>query len=231
MTDLRPPRKNPDLRGHEEAEKILLDGFHSRRLAHAWLISGPQGIGKATLAYRFARYVLAQGCPGSAGEPEPGPGLFGDETPAADAEVITAAAAVLERCGLSPKEVRIKISHRAGLQKSLLACGAAPDALDVLLVLIDRLDRLSHAEFDQFCAENDIDDASREAVWKLTKTSPDTAAGRKPFSGIYAETDALRQLPTSQGVADWIAVNPPIVPRPAYNPCPPPATPQTGATE
>lgn len=82
MTDLLPPRENPDLRGHEEAEKILWDGFHGRRLAHAWLISGPRGIGKATLAYRFARYVLANGGPGSATEPEPGPGLFGDETPA-----------------------------------------------------------------------------------------------------------------------------------------------------
>ena len=142
--------------------------------------------------------------------------VIGDETPAADAEVITAAAAVLERCGLSPKEVRIKISHRVGLQKSLLACGAAPDALDALLVLIDRLDRQSDAEFDRFCAENDIDDASREAVWKLTKTSPDTAEGHKLFSGIYAETEALRDLLTSQGVDDWIAVNPAIVRGLAY---------------
>ena len=82
MKDLLPPRENPDLRGHEEAEKILLDGFHGGRLAHAWLISGPRGIGKGTLAYRFARYVLVHGSPGSAAEPETGPGLFGDETPA-----------------------------------------------------------------------------------------------------------------------------------------------------
>ena len=82
MKDLLSPRENPDLRGHEEAEKILLDGFHDGRLAHAWLISGPRGIGKGTLAYRFARYVLVHGGPGSVAEPETGPGLFGDETPA-----------------------------------------------------------------------------------------------------------------------------------------------------
>src|SRR5262249_56233247 len=29
------------------------------RLHHAWLITGPRGIGKATLAFRFARHVLA----------------------------------------------------------------------------------------------------------------------------------------------------------------------------
>jgi|TARA_Y100000294_G_scaffold146282_1_gene141774 DNA polymerase-3 subunit delta' len=77
MTDLPHPRENPDLRGHEEAEKILLDGFHGGRLAHAWLISGPQGIGKATLAYRFARYILAQGGEGAGG-------LFSDAQPADD---------------------------------------------------------------------------------------------------------------------------------------------------
>jgi len=68
------PLNNPDLRGHEEAEATLKQAFESGRLAHAWLLAGPQGIGKATLAYRFARYVLATGGNGGAG-----PGLFGDE--------------------------------------------------------------------------------------------------------------------------------------------------------
>ena len=34
-------------------------------MPHAWLIGGPQGIGKATLAYRTARFVLAHGNPKS----------------------------------------------------------------------------------------------------------------------------------------------------------------------
>jgi DNA polymerase-3 subunit delta' len=54
-----PPRANPFLIGHEEAERILADSLRSRRLHHAWLITGPKGIGKATLAYRFARHLLA----------------------------------------------------------------------------------------------------------------------------------------------------------------------------
>ena len=53
------PRENPDLVGHEGAEKALLSAYHRGRLGHAWLISGQRGIGKATLAFRFARYLLA----------------------------------------------------------------------------------------------------------------------------------------------------------------------------
>ena len=55
-----PPRANPHLAGHEEAEQTLLQAYNSGRLPHAWLITGPPGIGKATLAFRFARFVLAQ---------------------------------------------------------------------------------------------------------------------------------------------------------------------------
>lgn len=53
------PRANPDLVGHEEAARTLEDAARSGRLHHAWLIAGPSGIGKATLAWRFARWLLA----------------------------------------------------------------------------------------------------------------------------------------------------------------------------
>jgi DNA polymerase-3 subunit delta' len=45
--------------GHVEAERTLLDAYRSAAMPHAWLISGPSGIGKATLAYRLARFVFA----------------------------------------------------------------------------------------------------------------------------------------------------------------------------
>jgi DNA polymerase-3 subunit delta' len=54
------PRAATSLIGHERAEADLLDAYRSGRLPHAWLIAGPRGIGKATLAYRFARFVLSQ---------------------------------------------------------------------------------------------------------------------------------------------------------------------------
>ncbi|WP_298260637.1 DNA polymerase III subunit delta' [Bradyrhizobium sp.] len=53
------PRETTDLFGHREAEMALLNAYRSGRIPHAWLIGGAQGIGKATLAYRMARFVLA----------------------------------------------------------------------------------------------------------------------------------------------------------------------------
>ncbi len=53
------PRANPLLLGHETAETSLLDAMRSGRMHHAWLITGPDGVGKATLAYRFARRLLS----------------------------------------------------------------------------------------------------------------------------------------------------------------------------
>ena len=52
---VRHPRETADLFGHGEAETALLNAYRSGRIPHAWLIGGPQGIGKATLAYRMAR--------------------------------------------------------------------------------------------------------------------------------------------------------------------------------
>ena len=57
--DVLRPREASALFGHGEAEHTLLDAYKSGRIPHAWLIGGPPGIGKATLAYRLARFVLA----------------------------------------------------------------------------------------------------------------------------------------------------------------------------
>ncbi len=75
------PRANPHLSSHEEAEQTLLKAFQAGNLAHAWMICGPKGIGKATLAFRFARYLLSQG---GADGGDAGPGLFGDDLAVTD---------------------------------------------------------------------------------------------------------------------------------------------------
>jgi DNA polymerase-3 subunit delta' len=60
------PRATTALFGHAEAERAILAAYQSGRIAHAWLIGGPPGIGKATLAYRAARFVLAHPDPKAA---------------------------------------------------------------------------------------------------------------------------------------------------------------------
>ena len=59
--DVEPPhaRETTAFFGHAAAERALLDAYRGGRIPHAWLIGGPPGIGKATLAYRMARFVLA----------------------------------------------------------------------------------------------------------------------------------------------------------------------------
>jgi DNA polymerase III subunit delta' len=54
------PRDTQNLYGHADAETAVLNAWKQKRLPHAILIGGPEGIGKATLAYRIARFALAQ---------------------------------------------------------------------------------------------------------------------------------------------------------------------------
>ncbi len=62
-SDAFPPARHPRdtfaLFGHDKAEAELLAAFRSNRLPQAWIIGGPQGIGKATLAWRMARFLAA----------------------------------------------------------------------------------------------------------------------------------------------------------------------------
>ncbi|WP_296104452.1 DNA polymerase III subunit delta' [uncultured Agrobacterium sp.] len=53
------PPDNTRLFGHDEAEAFLAQSYRSGKGHHAILIEGPEGIGKATLAFRFANHVLS----------------------------------------------------------------------------------------------------------------------------------------------------------------------------
>jgi DNA polymerase-3 subunit delta' len=53
------PRETMAFFGHSTAEAALLAAYRSGRMPHGILIAGPKGIGKATLAFRLARFVLS----------------------------------------------------------------------------------------------------------------------------------------------------------------------------
>ena len=66
------PRANTELVAHAAAEARLLEWWQSGTLPHTLVLAGPQGIGKATLAFRLARFLLTRPDP-----PGQGGGLFG----------------------------------------------------------------------------------------------------------------------------------------------------------
>jgi DNA polymerase III subunit delta' len=53
------PRKTTILVGHQAAEAALLEAYRSGRMHHGWILAGERGIGKATLAFRLARFLFA----------------------------------------------------------------------------------------------------------------------------------------------------------------------------
>ena len=59
MADRIEPYANPYLIGHDDEVKLFLNAYNSGTLHHGWLITGDEGIGKATLAYKIARFLLS----------------------------------------------------------------------------------------------------------------------------------------------------------------------------
>jgi DNA polymerase-3 subunit delta' len=67
------PRETLRLIGQAPAGDAFLDTFRQGRMPHGWLLTGPRGVGKATLAWRIARFLLAT--------PEEDGGLFAPPPP------------------------------------------------------------------------------------------------------------------------------------------------------
>lgn len=80
------PKFSASLFGHEAAERLFLEAVNQQRIHHGWLIGGPKGIGKATLAWRIAKFLLSK-------DPQAGEtaqdGLFGDALPPVSYETLS----------------------------------------------------------------------------------------------------------------------------------------------
>lgn len=72
-------RSNPYFFGHEKEEELFLKLFHKKELPHGWIFSGPKGIGKATFAFRIAKFLFSQDNQQA--------GFFGEDKPAAHLDV------------------------------------------------------------------------------------------------------------------------------------------------
>lgn len=104
------PRKTATLVGQDAAEAAFIDAWTGGRMHHAWLISGARGIGKATLAWRIARFLLAT-------QKETDTGLFGD-APAAPTTLDIDPDHLVAKRMLANSEPRLFLLRRAYEEKT-----------------------------------------------------------------------------------------------------------------
>jgi DNA polymerase-3 subunit delta' len=112
------PAENPRLFGHEDAEAFLSQSYRSGKGHHAVLIEGPEGIGKATLAFRFANYVLSHPDPALAPEvipdPDPGSPVSRQISSGASHNLLHLARPVDEKTGKVKSAITVDEVRRAG---------------------------------------------------------------------------------------------------------------------
>lgn len=135
MTGSLHPRENSKFVGHAHAEEELLTAWASGRLHHGWLINGPKGIGKATLAYRFARFLLMHEPPSSI---KNGPTLFGMEQQG------TANPDTLETDPTHPVYRRVAANGHADLK--VIERGLSEDGKRMQTIIpVDRIRAIGHS--------------------------------------------------------------------------------------
>ncbi|GAA3093781.1 DNA polymerase III subunit delta' [Rhizobium viscosum] len=112
------PAENTKLFGHEEAEDFLAQFYRSGKGHHAILIEGPEGIGKATLAFRFANHVLSHPDPASAPEriadPDPASAVSRQIASGASHNLLHLSRPVDEKTGKVKSAITVDEVRRAG---------------------------------------------------------------------------------------------------------------------
>ena len=113
-----PPAEQPRLFGHQAAATFLARSYRSGRGHHAILIEGPEGIGKATLAFRFANHVLTHPEPAEAPEtladPDPASPVSRQIASGASHNLLHLTRPVDEKTGKVKSAITIDEVRRAG---------------------------------------------------------------------------------------------------------------------
>ncbi len=191
------PRETATLFGQEAAEAEVLATFNAGRMHHAWLLTGPRGVGKATLAWRIARFLLTQPPPGD------GPGLFGDPPPAPESLDTDPSHPVARRM-LALGEPRLFLLRRGPNEKgdrlmttigveearrlgSFLALSAADGGMRV--VIVDPADELNASAANAILKL--LEEPPRNVVFLLVSHQP---ARLLPTIRSRCRTLALRRL-------------------------------------
>ena len=150
--------------GHGPAERSFLEAWTAGRLHHAWLLTGPRGVGKATLAYRMARFVLS-GVGAEAGAD----GLFGSAAPASLDVDPENHAARLMAAGSHPG---LKVLERIQNDKGKLAKEISVDQVRALIPFLGTTPADGGWRVVIVDAADDMNRAAANALLKMLEEPP-----------------------------------------------------------
>ena len=204
--DQKHPRYSRRLLGHETAERLFLDAFNSGRVQHGWLITGPKGVGKASFAWKVAKFLAAQGSDGDTS-------LFGDVTQSQSLDVEDehpAIRRILAKGHADIHELAPEQDAKSGkLRKDI--------SVDQVRQLIDRFNRTSAEGGWRVAIVDAVDQMNRSAanaLLKLLEEPPEKTilllichAPGKLLPTIRSRCRALPLKPLSLGALSAVLVN------------------------
>ncbi len=139
------PRHTLNLYGQTVAEQAFIQAFRGGRLHNGWLICGPRGVGKATLAWRIARFLLCQPS-GGHGAPDPSLDVAGEHPVIRRVAALSEPRLFLCRRPWDAKTERLKTAitvDEVRRLKSFFNLSAADGGRRV--VIIDTVDEMNNA--------------------------------------------------------------------------------------
>lgn len=189
------PRANPVLFGHDHAAAALRDAALSGRMHHGWMLTGPLGVGKATLAWRYARWMLAgmpQAAPG--GEAPlfvpPAEPIFSRVAAGAHADL----RALVPGTGEKGKKLLIRVEEVRELTRFL---AMTPAEGGWRVVVIEELEAMN--EQAQNALLKTLEEPPPRAVLVLTASAPD-----RLLPTIRSRVRRLDLFPLEAGVMDGV---------------------------
>lgn len=149
--------------------------------------------------------------------------VVGAEAPVGEVEVLEPGILALERLGLGPEDVEIRLSHRDAIAGLLKALGVVEDRVPAAFELLDRLDRLPPEEFSRRGEALGLDAEAIERLRGLgarrfdLADGPDEIARALDVEPKLLETlEPLRQALAERGLLEWCRFDPGIVRGLAY---------------
>ena len=149
--------------------------------------------------------------------------VLGVEDASADVEVISTALLALERLGLGPDQVKVRLSHRESIAEVLKALGVPEQSLPAAFQLLDRRDRMDESEFRGSVQGLGLDESAIARFDKaagLTRPLDEPPEELAQLLGVpVSALEGLGELAEglrSAGLADWCVVDTGIVRGLAY---------------